>query len=152
MKKQELADGIRFAGQRVVTMAQNTKDWDHQLGHQWTSRDAFAHVASTAPGAANLAPMLDGPMLSGLGVNQIAAMNASNISQMAGKSNEEITQAILDGMNTSASFVETMAEDDLDKLVNLGGYSWPKSEIIAQIWIHHQMAHAYEASARWPLL
>jgi hypothetical protein len=152
MDKKELADGIRFAAERVATIAKNTTDWDYQLGHQWTSRDAFVHLAASAPGAESLAPMLDGPMLSGLGVDQIAAMNASNISQMAGKSNEEITETIVSGMNTSAAFVETMSDDDLGKVVTLGGYTWPKSEIIAQIWIHHPIAHAYEASARWPIL
>ena len=152
MNKHELADGIRFAAQRVSTMAQNTKDWDFQLGHKWTWRDAFVHLAASAPGAQGFVPMLDGAMLSGLGVEQIAAMNASNISQMAGKSNEEITQSIVDGMNTSAAFVETLDDAELAKTVTLGGYTWPKSELIAQIWIHHPIAHAYEASARWPLL
>jgi hypothetical protein len=149
--KKELADGIRFAAQRVVAAATNTRDWDHQLGHQWTSRDAFIHIASTAGGAAQLVPMLDGTMLTGLGGEQIAGMNAASIAKMADKSEAEITQAITDGMNASASFVETMDDADLAKVITLGGYTWPKSEIIAQIWIHHQIAHAYEASARWPI-
>lgn len=149
--KKELADGIRFAAQRVVAVAGNTKDWDHQLGHLWTTRDAFAHIAATAPGAAQLVPMLEGPMLSGLGGAQIASSNAASIARMAGKTDAEITQAIVDGMNASASFVETMDDADLAKVITLGGYTWPKSEIIAQIWIHHPIAHAYEASARWPI-
>jgi hypothetical protein len=55
-------------------------------------------------------------------------------------------------MNTSAAFVETLDDAELAKTVTLGGYTWPKSELIAQIWIHHPIAHAYEASARWPIL
>ena len=149
--RKELADGIRFAAQRVVAAAGNTKDWDHQLGHQWTTRDAFTHIAQTAGGAANFVPMLDGPMLSGLGGEQIAAMNASSIAQMAGKTEAEIIQAISDGMNASAAFVETLDDADLAKVITLGGYTWPKGELIAQVWIHHQIAHAYEASARWPI-
>lgn len=149
--KKELADGIRFAAQRVAVAAANTTDWDHQLGHQWTTRDAFTHIATTAAGAAQLVPMLEGPMLSGLGGAQIAASNAASIAKMAGKTEAEITQAIIDGMNASAAFVETMDDADLAKVITLGGYTWPKGEIIAQIWIHHPIAHAYEASARWPI-
>jgi len=26
-----------------------------------------------------------------------------------------------------------------------------KGEVVAQIWIHHAIAHAYEGSARWPI-
>ena len=33
----------------------------------------------------------------------------------------------------------------LESLLNM-----PEAEVVAQIWIHHQIAHAYEASARWP--
>ena len=36
-------------------------------------------------------------------------------------------------------------------LSTLGGYEMPKGEIVAQVWIHHALAHSYEASARWPL-
>lgn len=150
--KQELADGIRFAGQRAAAAARNTKDWDHQLGHQWTSRDAFCHIAATAGGAEGFVPMLETPVLSSLGAEQIGAMNAGNIAQWAGKSQDEVAQAIIDGSNTSAAFVETLSGDDLAKVIKLGGYEMPKGEILAQIFIHHSIAHAYEASARWPLL
>ena len=47
---------------------------------------------------------------------------------------------------------ETLDDADLAKVVTLGGYAMPKAEILAQIWIHHAIAHAYEGSARWPLL
>ena len=40
---------------------------------------------------------------------------------------------------------------DRKKVVILGGYQMPKAEIVAQIWIHHAIAHSYEASARWPI-
>ena len=39
----------------------------------------------------------------------------------------------------------------LPTVVTLGDYRMPKAELVAQIWIHHQIAHAYEASQRWPL-
>lgn len=152
ISKTDLAAGIRFAGQRAATAATLTKDWDYQLGHQWTTRAAFSHLASTAGGASGLYPALDSGALSGFGVEQIAANNAKSIGRMADKSKEEVIQAILDGHEASAAFVETLDDTDLAKVVTLGGYEMPKAEIVAQIWIHHAIAHAYEASARWPLL
>ena len=47
--------------------------------------------------------------------------------------------------------IRTLDEADLNKVVKLGGYEMEKGEIVAQIWIHHAIAHAYEASARWPI-
>ena len=152
ISKTELAAGIRFAGERAAAAATMTKDWDYQLGHEWTSRAAFSHLAATAGGAAGLYPMLEGGVLSGLGVPQIAANNAKAIGRMTDKSQEEVIQAIRDGHEASAAFVETLDDADLAKVVTLGGYEMPKAEIVAQVWIHHAIAHAYEASARWPLL
>ena len=152
ISKQELADGIHFAGERAAAAARNVKDWEFQLSHQWTTKDAFTHLAATAGGAARFYPMLEGGVLSGLGVPQIAANNASSIERLAGKSREEIVQSIVDGQNASAEFVATLDDADLVRAVKLGGYEMPKAEIVAQIWIHHTIAHAYEASARWPLL
>lgn len=149
--RQELADGIRFAAARVAAIARNTTDWDHQLGHQWTTRDAFSHVAASSGGAAQFYPMLDGPVLSGIGAEQIAAMNANSIAQLKGKPVEAIVAAIEEGLAASATYVETLDEAELEKVVTLGGYTWPKGELLAQIYIHHPIAHAYEASARWPI-
>jgi len=151
ISRKELADGIRFAGQRAAAAAEYCKDWDHQLGHQWTTRDAFSHLASTAGGAQSLVPMLDGGMLSGLGAEQIAQTNAARIAAQQEKSRDEIIRAIVDGHNASAAYVETLDEAALAKTVKLGGYEMPLAEIVAQIWIHHAIAHAYEASARWPI-
>ena len=152
ISKTDLAAGIRFAGGRVAAAATLTKDWDYQLGHQWTSRAAFSHLAATAGGAAGLYPALDGGALSGIGAAQIAASNEKAIDRAADQSREEIIKAVVDGHEASAAFVETLDEADLAKVVTLGGYEMPKAEILAQIWIHHAIAHAYEASARWPLL
>jgi hypothetical protein len=149
--KQELVQGIRFAGQRAAAAAQNTKDWDHQLGHQWTSGDAFRHIAATAGGAAGLYPLLDAGVLSGIGADRIAQGNATAIAGMQDKSKDAVIQAMIDGHNTSADFVATLDEADLAKVVKLGGYEMEKGEIVAQVWIHHAIAHAYEASARWPI-
>jgi hypothetical protein len=151
ISKQELVDGIRFAGKRAAAAAENTKDWDHQLAHQWTSGDAFRHIAGTAGAASGLYPLFDAGVLSGIGSDRIAESNAATISGMAGKSREEVIQAILDGQNASADFVASLDEADLAKVVKLGGYEMEKAEIVAQIWIHHAIAHAYEASARWPI-
>lgn len=148
----ELADGIRFAAGRVTAIAANTNDWEYQLGHQWTTRDAFSHIAASSGGAAQFVPMLDGPMLSSIGVEQISQMNAGSIAQMKGKTNDEIIAAIREGLTASAAYAETLDNADLEKTVTLGGYTWPKGELIAQIFIHHPIAHAYEASARWPIL
>ena len=152
ISKTDLAAGIRFAGGRAAAAATLTKDWDFQLGHQWTSGAAFSHLAATAGGAAGLYPALDSGALSSYGVEQIAASNAKSIGRMADKSREEVIKAIVDGHEASAAFVETLDDGDLAKVVTLGGYEMPKAEILAQIWIHHAIAHAYEASARWPLL
>lgn len=150
--KQALVEGIRFAGERAAAAAEYCANWDHQLGHQWTSGDAFRHIAATAAGAGGLVPMLDAGVLSGVPVERIAAGNAKSISGMAEKSRAEIVAAIREGHATSAAFVDGLDEADLAKVVTLGGYEMPKAEIIAQIWIHHAIAHAYEASARWPIL
>ncbi len=149
--RQELARGIRFAGERAAAAATYTKNWDHQLAHQWTSRDAFIHIANTAGSASQLAPMLAGGALSGITVDQVASMNAQSITRLAGKPQDEVIAAIREGHEASASFVETMDDSSLQQVVQLGGYEMPLAEIIAQIWIHHAIAHAYEASARWPI-
>lgn len=149
--KKELADGIRFAGRRAVAAGANAKDWNYQLGHEWTTRAAFSHLAATAGGCAGLYPLLDAGVLSGLGAERIAQGNATAIDSLKEKSKDEILQAILDGHEASAAFVETLDEADLNKVVKLGGYEMEKAEIVAQIWIHHAIAHAYEASARWPI-
>ncbi|MHB8574676.1 MAG: maleylpyruvate isomerase N-terminal domain-containing protein [Dehalococcoidia bacterium] len=149
--KLELADGIRFAGRRAAAAAQNTKDWNFQLGHQWTSGDAFRHLAVNAGILSQVYAMLGQEALSALGREQIGQMNDQAISEQAGKAQDEIIQAILDGHDASAAFVETLDEGDLATVIKLGGYEMPKAEIVAQIWIHHAFAHAYEASARWPI-
>ncbi|OAI39658.1 hypothetical protein AYO38_07335 [bacterium SCGC AG-212-C10] len=149
--KDELVQGIRFAGQRAAAAATFCKDWDHQLGHQWTSGDAFRHVAATSGGAEGFYPLLDAGVLSGLPATRIAEGNDKAIAGLAQKSKEEVAQAIIDGHNKSADFVDTLDEADLAKVVTLGGYEMPKAELVAQIWIHHAVAHSYEASARWPI-
>ena len=149
--KAELVQGIRFAGTRAAAITTYTKDWEHQLGHQWTTGDAFRHVAAVAGGASGLYGMLDAGMLSGLPATQIAASNAAAIEKSAAMSRADVAQAIIDGHNASADFVATLDEADLAKVVILGGYEMPKGEIVAQVWIHHALAHSYEASARWPI-
>jgi hypothetical protein len=152
ISKQELAAAIRLAGDRAATVAHYTKDWDHQLAHQWTSGDAFRHIAATAPALGQLAPLLEAGVLDNVSQAAAAASNAQNIEAAKGKSREEVIQAIRDGAEVSAKAVEGMDDADLAKTVTLGGYEMPKGEILAQIWVHHQIAHAYEASARWPMM
>jgi hypothetical protein len=151
ISKQELVEGIRFAGERAAAAARYCKDWDHQLGHQWTTGDAFRHVAATAGGAHTLYPLLDAGVLTNLPAQQIASGNEKAIAGMAEKSKEEVAQAIVDGHKVSAAYVATLDEADLAKVVTLGGYEMPKAEVMAQVWIHHAIAHSYEASARWPI-
>jgi Mycothiol maleylpyruvate isomerase N-terminal domain len=149
--RKELADGIRFAGQRAAAAATYCKDWDHQLGHEWTSGDAFNHIASSAGGAKGLVPRLGDASLSGLRVEQIAQMNAARLAEQKERPKAEVIRAIIDGHKASADYVETVDEAELAKTIQLGGYEMPLAEIVAQIWIHHALAHAYEASARWPI-
>ncbi|MCC7363977.1 MAG: maleylpyruvate isomerase N-terminal domain-containing protein [Dehalococcoidia bacterium] len=152
ISKQELAQGIRFAGQRAVAAGRNCKNWDHQLAHQWTTRDAFTHIAAVAGGAKGLYPLLDAGVLNGFNVDAAAASNQKAIEGLSGKTQDELLAAIIEGHEASAQFVESLDEADLAKVVTLGGYEMSKAELVAQIWIHHPIAHAYEASARWPLL
>jgi hypothetical protein len=152
ISKQELVDGIRFAGRRATAAAQNTQDWSFQLGHQWTSGDAFRHLAANAGILASVYPLLGQEDLSAMGREQIAQMNTQAIDEWQDKSQEEVLQAIVAGHNATADFVATLNEQDLATVIRLGGYELPMAEIIAQIWINHSFAHAYEASARWPLL
>lgn len=151
LSKEQLADAIRFAGERAAAAAHYTKDWDYQLGHQWTSGDAFRHIAANAGALPQIAPLLDSDVLENVNQAAAAAGNARGIDALKDKSREEIIQAIRDGAEASARAVEAMDDADLAKVVKLGGYEMPKAEILAQIWVHHQIAHAYEASARWPL-
>ncbi len=149
--KQDLVDGVRFAGERAAAAASYCKDWDHQLGHQWTSGDAFRHVAAVAGGAQGMYPLLDQGVLSGIPSDKIAENNDKAIANLKEKSREDVCQAIIDGHRQSADFIAMLDEDDLAKVITLGGYEMPKAEVLAQIWIHHAIAHAYEASARWPI-
>jgi hypothetical protein len=108
-------------------------------------------VAATAGGAHTLYPLLDAGVLTNLPAQQIASGNEKAIAGMAEKSKEEVAQAIVDGHKVSAAYVATLDEADLAKVVTLGGYEMPKAEVMAQVWIHHAIAHSYEASARWPI-
>ncbi|MFN0145390.1 MAG: DinB family protein [Dehalococcoidia bacterium] len=151
ISKTELVDGIRFAGERAAAAARNCKDWDHQLGHQWTTGDAFRHVAAVSGGAEGFYPLLDTGVLSGMPADRIAVNNDKAIAGLNEKSREEVAEAIIAGHKVSAAFVATLDDADLAKVVTLGGYEMPKAELVAQVWIHHAIAHAYEASARWPI-
>jgi hypothetical protein len=152
ISQQDLVDGIRFAGRRAGAAAQNTQDWTFQLGHQWTSGDAFRHLAANAGILASVYPLLGQEDLSALGREQIAQMNTQAIDAWRDKSQDDVLQAIVVGHNATADFVATLNEQDLATVIRLGGYELPMAEIIAQIWINHAFAHADEASARWPLL
>ena len=151
ISKSELVDGIRFAGDRAAAAARNCKDWDHQLGHQWTTGAAFRHVAAVSGGARGFYPLLDTGVLSGMPAERIAMNNDKAIAGLTEKSRDEVVQAIIDGHKVSAEFVATLDDGDLAKVVTLGGYEMAKAELVAQVWIHHAIAHAYEASARWPI-
>ena len=147
----ELAAGIRFAGERAAAAAETTDDWNFVLGNGWTTHATFSHVAATAGGAAQVFSMLESDTLNGMGVDAVAGGNAQAIESKKSDSRGDIVQAIRDGHETSAAFVEGCEEADLAKVVSLGGYTMTKGEIVGQIWINHAIAHSYEASARWPL-
>jgi hypothetical protein len=152
IERRELTDGIRFAGQRAAAMLETVVEWDHQLAHQWTTADAFRHVAGAAGMLEGFYPMLDGDLLNQQNIDDYAKINDEGIAGLNDKSREELQQMILDGAEASATFAETLDQQDLDQVIALGGYHMSKGDVVAQIWIHHQIAHSYEASARWPLL
>jgi hypothetical protein len=151
IEKQELVDGIRFAARRAASALENVQEWDYQLGHQWTTADAFRHVAGAAGALEGFYPMLSGDLLTKQTVDEYATINAAGIQSLDEKSRDEVHRMILDGAEASAAFAETLDEGDLNQVITLGGYHMSKGDIVAQIWIHHQIAHSYEASARWPI-
>ena len=152
IEKQELADGIRFAGKRAASALETVVEWDYQLGHQWTTADAFRHVAGTAGVLPGFYPILDSEEVGRQTVGDYASINADGIRSLEDKSRDEVRQMILDGSEASALFVEGVDQENLDTVIRMGGYHMSKGDVVAQIWIHHQIAHSYEASARWPLL
>ncbi len=149
--RQELAEGIRFAGRRAAAALDHVPDFDRQLGHDWTTADAFRHIAAGAGTLEGFAGRLDTGAFDSFTSEAAAAGNARTIDRMEELSREQLRTMILEGSEASAAFVETLDEDDLAKPIALGDYRMPKAELFAQIWIHHTIAHAYEASARWPL-
>lgn len=152
LTRRELAEGIRFAGERAAAAAQYVQDWDRQLAHQWTTRDAFVHVSVTPAALPRLAAALDSGALSALTVDQVAGMNAQSIGGVADTSKDAVIAAIRANHAAAAAYAESALDDaDLATEVVLGGYRMPKGEVLAQVFIHHQIAHSYEASARWPL-
>lgn len=150
--RQELADGMRFAGRRAAAALANVQEWDYQLSHQWTTSEAFRHVAAVAPALEGFWPLIGSAGLHETGIASVAASNREAIDGLAGKSREELAAMIVAGQEASAAFAESVEQAALDEVVTLGGYTMPRGEIVAQVWIHHQIAHAYEASARWPIL
>ena len=50
ISKQELAEGIRFAGRRAVAALEHVPDFDRQLAQEWTTAEAFRHIAAGAGG------------------------------------------------------------------------------------------------------
>ncbi len=149
--RQPLADGIRFAGARAATALDNVKAWDYQLSHNWTTADAFRHVAAVAGALDQYYGLVGTDVLNGMDVEAIAANNDQGITSLKDKSRDELRDQILTGHEASAQFVESLDESDLAEVVTLGDYEMSKGDIVEQIWINHQIAHAYEASARWPL-
>ena len=126
-------------------------DFDRQLAHEWTTADAFRHIAAGAGALPGFYERLGTGELDGFTGDAAAAGNSQTISRMAELSRGELGAMILEGSEVSAAFVETLDDDDLATPIALGDYRMPKAELVAQIWIHHQIAHAYEASYRWPL-
>ena len=151
IEKQELAEGIRFAGRRAVAALEHVPDFDRQLAHEWTTADAFRHIAAGAGALEGFYGSIATGALESFDVDAAAAGNAGTIARMAELSREELGAMIVEGAEASAAFVETLDDDDLATPIALGDYRMPKAELVAQIWIHHQIAHAYEASQRWPL-
>ncbi len=151
IEKQELVDGIRFAGRRAAAALEHVPDFDRQLGHDWTTADAFRHIAAGSGGLEGFYARLGDGSLEAYTDEAAATGNARTIDRMAELSREELKAMILEGSEKSAAFAATLADDDLAKPIALGDYRMPKAELIAQIWIHHTIAHAYEASYRWPL-
>ena len=88
--KKELAEGIRFAGRRAAAALENVQEWDYQLSHNWTTADAFRHVAATAGGLQGFYALLDVDVLSSMGVQAIAEGNAKTIENMKDKSRDEL--------------------------------------------------------------
>ena len=152
VEKQELCDGIRFAGRRAAAALEQVQEWDYQLSHEWTTSEAFRHVAAVAPMLEALWPAIGSDGLHETGIDAVAAGNREAIDGLAGTGRDELRRMIVDGHEVSAAFAETLDQDALDEVVTLGGYTMPKGEIVAQVWIQHAIAHAYEASARWPIL
>lgn len=147
----QLADGIRFAGARAATALDNVKAWDHQLSNDWTTADAFCHVAAVAGALDQYYGLLGGDTLNGMDVAAIAANNDQAIVALRGTARAALREQIVTGHEASARFVESLDENGLTEVVTLGDYEMSKGDIVEQIWINHQIAHAYEASARWPL-
>lgn len=151
IEKTELAEGIRFAGRRAAAALENVVDLDFPLSNGWSSIEMFRHIGQTAGGLEGFYPRLGSEALSQRNVEAIAEGNAKSLESNASLGRDEVKQKILAGAEASATFLETCDEAELAESVTLGGYSMSRGEVIAQIWIHHQIAHSYEASARWPL-
>ena len=149
--RQELAQGIRFAGRRAAAALDHVQDLDHPLAHAWTTADAFRHLASVAGALPSFYPAIGTAELGALTAAQAAAGNQQSIHALAAASRADLRQTILDGHEASAAFVETVDDASLNEVITLGGYRMPRAEVVAQIWIHHTIAHAYEATYRWPV-
>lgn len=151
ISKQELVEGIRFAGRRAAAALEHVPDFDRQLAQEWTTADAFRHIAAGAGALEGFYGGLGTGALESFSNDDAASGNARTVERMAEVSREELGTMILEGSEKSAAFAETLDEDDLATVVTLGDYRMPKSELVAQIWIHHPIHHAYEGSQRWPL-
>ena len=151
IEKQELAEGIRFAGRRAAAALEHVPDFDRQLAQEWTTADAFRHIAAGAGALEGFYGSLGTDALESFSNDDAASGNARTVERMAEVSREELGAMIIEGSKASAAFVETLDDDDLATVVTLGDYRMPKAELVAQIWIHHPIHHAYEGSQRWPL-
>ena len=113
IEKQELADGIRFAGRRAAAALEHVPDFDRQLAQEWTTADAFRHIAAGAGALAGFYGVLGTDALESFSNDDAASGNARTIEGMAEVSREELGVMIVEGSETSASFVETLDDDDL---------------------------------------
>lgn len=154
--RDELAYGVRFAGKRAAAAATYCVDWDYPLAHGWTSGDAFRHVAAGAvdgastSAAGQFVESLRSGRLSGVTTEQVGAVNERAKAKLEDWSRDRIIAALEELGTVRSEYLQTIDEELLSSVIRLGGYEMPLGEILAQIWVQHTIAHAYEASARWP--
>jgi hypothetical protein len=151
MSKAELAEAVRFAGERAAAAVTYVDDWEYTTSSGWTTREHFAHVASLSGHLDEVCAFLTAPDAADLLPKEAADLNRDLLTPFLNTSPAELARVIREGHEADAAFIEGLDEDSLAQQLHLGPYHMPLAELLAYESVNHAIYHVTEGTLRVPL-